>query len=112
MLLILSAQPDVTKTIHLNSMKALAQRINLRYHLSGLDASEAKEYIHHHLKVAGRTDPLFTDDVISEIFQRSKGIPRVMNNLCFDCLLEIYQQNKNIVDMPTIERVLIKWQVP
>jgi type II secretory pathway predicted ATPase ExeA len=111
MLLILSAQPDVTKTIHLNSMKALAQRINLRYHLSGLDASEAKEYILHHLKVAGKTDPLFTDDVIAEIFQQSKGIPRVMNNLCYDCLLEIYQQNKNIVDMPTIERVLMKWQV-
>jgi len=110
--LILSAQPDFTKTIHLNSMKALFQRINFRYHLSGLDASEAKTYITHHLKTAGRTDTLFTDDVIEEIFQQAKGIPRVINNLCYDCLLDIYQNNKNIVDQPTLEKILLKWQTP
>lgn len=110
--LILSAQPDFTKTIHLNSLKALFQRINFRYHLSGLDAPEAKTYITHHLKTAGRTDPLFTDDVIEEIFQQAKGIPRVINNLCYDCLLDIYQNNKNIVDQPTLEKILLKWQSP
>ena len=109
--LILSAQPDFLKTIHLNSIKALFQRINFRYHLSGLDASEAKNYISHHLQTAGRSDLLFTDDVVDEIFQQAKGIPRVINNLCYDCLVAIYQQNKNIVDMPTLENVLIKWQI-
>ena len=34
-----------------------------------------------------------------------------MNNLCYDGLLESYQQNKYIVDIPTIERVLLKCQV-
>lgn len=111
LILILSAQPDLNKIINLNSMKALAQRINFRYHLSGLDVSEAVEYVKHHLQVAGRTDTLFTDDVINEIFQQSKGILRVINNLCYDCLLDVYYQNKNIVDMPTLERVLIKWQI-
>jgi type II secretory pathway predicted ATPase ExeA len=111
LILILSALPDLNKIVSLNSMKALAQRINFRYHLSGLDVSEAVEYVKHHLLVAGRTDTLFTDDVVNEIFQQSKGIPRVINNLCYDCLLDIYHQNKNIVDMPTLERVLIKWQV-
>ena len=109
--LILSAQPDFHKTIHLNSMKALYQRINFRYHLTGLDSSEAKSYITHHLTVAGRTDELFSDDVISEIFQQAKGVPRVINNLCYDCLMEIYQQNKNIVDMPTLEKVLLIWEI-
>ena len=106
--LILSAQTEFNKTIHLNSMKALAQRINFRYHLTGMDSSEAKPYISHHLAVAGRTDELFTDDVISEIFQQAKGVPRVINNLCYACLMDIYKQNKNIVDMPTLEKVIIK----
>ena len=109
--LILSAQTDFHKTIHLNSMKALYQRINFRYHLTGLDSSEVKSYITHHLAVSGRTDELFTDDVINEIFQKAKGVPRVMNNLCYDCLMEIYHQNKNIVDMPTLEKVLLKWEI-
>jgi len=109
--LILSGQPDLIKTIYLNSMKALCQRINFRYHLSGLDSSETKDYINNHLKYAGRTDTLFGDDVIEEIFQQAKGIPRVINNLCFDCLVEIYQQNKNIVEISTLEKVLLKWQI-
>lgn len=109
--LILMGQPDFNKTIRLHSMQALFQRINFRYHLSGLDKHEAKPYITHHLTVAGRTDTLFTDDVIEEIFQQAKGIPRVINNLCYACLVDIHQQNKNIVDMPTLERVLIQWDV-
>ena len=91
-------------------MKALYQRISFKYHLTGLDSSEAKPYITHHLSVSGRTDPLFADEVIIEIFQQAKGLPRVINNLCYDCLMEIYQQNKNIVDTPTLEKILLKWE--
>jgi general secretion pathway protein A len=109
--LILLGQPDVNKTIRLHSMQALSQRTTFRYHLSGLDRSEANAYITHHLAIAGRTDPLFTDDVIEEIFQQTKGIPRVINNLCYACLMEIYQQNKNMVDIPSLEKILIQWDM-
>ena len=108
--LIFAAQPDFNKTIRLNSMKALFQRINFRYHVAGLDAGEVTKYISHHLNIAGRADPLFSDDVIHEIFQQAKGIPRVINNLCYDCLIEIYRQSKNVVDTATLESVLIRWQ--
>ncbi|HEX9972159.1 MAG TPA: AAA family ATPase [bacterium] len=109
--LILLGQSDVNKTIRLQSLQALAQRTTVRYHLSGLDKAEAKPYISHHLAIAGRTDVLFSDEVIEEIFQQAKGIPRVINNLCYACLLEIYQQNKSIVDTPTLEKVLIQWDL-
>jgi len=109
--LILLGQPDVHKTIRLQSMQALSQRTTVRYHLSGIDKSEAKPYIAHHLAIAGRTDALFSDEVIEEIFQQAKGIPRVINNLCYACLVEIYQQNKSIVDTPTLEKVLIQWDL-
>ena len=107
--LILMGQPDVNKTIRLHSMKALSQRTNFRYHLTGLDKNEAKPYITHHLSVAGRTDTLFSDDVIEDLFQQAKGIPRVINNLCYACLINIYHTNKNVVDMPTLEKVLLQW---
>ena len=109
--LILLGQPDINKTIRLQSMQALAQRTTVRYHLSGLDKAEAKPYVTHHLAIAGRTDPLFSDEVTEEIFQQAKGIPRVINNLCYACLSEIYQQNKSIVDTPTLEKVLIQWDL-
>jgi type II secretory pathway predicted ATPase ExeA len=109
--LILVGQPNVNKTIRLHAMQALSQRTTFRYHLSGLDKSETKPYISHHLAIAGRTDPLFSDEVIEEIFQQAKGIPRVINNLCYACLVQIYQQNKSIVDTPTLEKVLIQWDM-
>ncbi len=43
-----------------------------------------------------------------EIFQQAKGAPRVINNMCYACLMEIAEQNKNIVDMPTMEKIMIK----
>lgn len=109
--LILLGQADVNKTIRLHSMQALWQRTAFRYHLSGLAKSEAKNYITQHLAIAGRTDSLFTDDVIGEIFQQAKGIPRVINNLCYACLTNIYQQKKNIADVPTLEKVLVLWDM-
>lgn len=109
--LILLGQPELNKMLRLNSMKALFQRINCRYHLTGLDATEVNGYIQHQLQLAGRVDALFTADVLIEIFQQAQGIPRRINNLAYACLVEIYQAHTNIVDLPTLERVLLKWDV-
>jgi len=109
--LILSGQPDLKRTIQLSSLKALFQRITSHYHLTGLQRTEAKDYIAHHLSVAGRTDTIFADDVINEIFQQAKGIPRIINTLSYDCLINIVDDNKNIVDQSTLEKVLLSWDM-
>ena len=109
--LILSGQPDLKRTILLNPLQALFQRITFHYHLTGLQRTETKDYITHHLAVAGRTDPMFADDVINEIFQHAKGIPRIINKLSYDCLVSIVEDNKNIVDQSTLERVLLTWDM-
>jgi type II secretory pathway predicted ATPase ExeA len=86
MLLILLAQPEFRKLIQLKALEAFSQRLTLRAHLTGLEQNEAKAYIEHHQTIAGRTDALFTDDVIGEIYQQAKGLPRLINTLCYDCL--------------------------
>lgn len=108
MTLILLAQPEFRKLIQLKALEAFNQRLVLRAHLVGLSQDEAKAYVQHHLEVAGRTAPLFTDDVIAEIYQQAKGLPRLINTLCYECLWEIYAQNKNLVDLPTLEKVLCR----
>ena len=109
--LLLMGQPELKKIIRLNSMKALFQRINCRYHIAGLDESEMTDYMAHHLQIAGRTDKLFSDEVIYEIFQQSQGIPRVINNLSYECLLETVRLNKTMVELATLESVLIKLEI-
>lgn len=111
MSLILLAQPEFRKVIKLKALQAFHQRITLRFHLSGLSSDEIKPYIQHQLEIAGRTDALFTDEVIAEIYQQAQGLPRLINTLCYQCLFEIYLQRKNIVDMPTLEKVLLDYEL-
>jgi type II secretory pathway predicted ATPase ExeA len=109
MMLILLAHPEFRKLVQLKALEAFSQRLTLRAHLTGLEQSEAKEYIQHHLAVAGRSDPLFTDDVIVELFQHARGLPRLINTLCYDCLWDAYEQQNSLVDLPTLERVLCRY---
>lgn len=109
LMMILLAQPEFRKLIGLKALEAFSQRLTLRAHLTGLGQNEAKEYIAHHLTIAGRTDPIFTDDVIVEIYQHAKGLPRVINTICYDCLWDAYEQQNSLVDLPTLERVLCRY---
>ncbi len=52
----------------------------------------------HHLKLAGRSDTLFSDDAVALIHQVSRGIPRAVNNLAAQALVAAFATNKTIVD--------------
>jgi len=65
----------------------LRQRIAIQAHLEALPATEVVQYIHHRLHVAGyRAVGLFTPGALELIVLRSKGIPRLINHLCFSAL--------------------------
>ncbi|HOJ12195.1 MAG TPA: hypothetical protein PK733_16625 [Clostridiales bacterium] len=68
--------------------EAIAQRVNVRFHLSGLSPEETKGYIKHHLQVAGGKRELFSDDAVKLIHNFTHGIPRIINNICVGCLLD------------------------
>jgi type II secretory pathway predicted ATPase ExeA len=53
MALCLIGQGELRRRLRLQVFEAIAQRITMRYHLSGLTEQETGEYIRHHLKVAG-----------------------------------------------------------
>jgi type II secretory pathway predicted ATPase ExeA len=59
---------------------------------------ETAGYIRHHLKLAGRTDTLFSDDATALIHQTSRGYPRMVNNLASQALIAALTEGKAIVD--------------
>jgi type II secretory pathway predicted ATPase ExeA len=63
-----------------------------------MDLAETAGYLAHHLKLAGRSDPLFSDDAIALIHQTSRGIPRAVNNLAVQALIAAFATSKGIVD--------------
>jgi type II secretory pathway predicted ATPase ExeA len=95
---ILLGQPTLATKMKLGTLAALEQRITIRRHMTGMTNQETTEYIHHHLKIAGRTDPLFTDDAITLIHTTSRGKPRTTNRLAISALIATCATNKNLID--------------
>ena len=91
--------PDTLRQrLRLGVLAALDQRITVRYALPGMSASETGDYITHHVKIAGRTDTLFSDDSITLIHNASRGYPRAVNNLAVNALTAAFARNASIVD--------------
>jgi type II secretory pathway predicted ATPase ExeA len=95
---LLVGQPTLRRRIKLGTFAALDQRITLRYAMAGMTDTETAGYLSHHLKLAGRSDTLFSDDAIALIHQVSRGLPRAVNNLAIQALVAAYATNKAIVD--------------
>ena len=95
---LLVGQPTLRRRIKLGTFAALDQRISLRYAMAGMQADETKTYLSHHLKLAGRSDTLFSDDAVALIHQVSRGLPRAVNNLAIQSLVAAFATKKSIVD--------------
>jgi type II secretory pathway predicted ATPase ExeA len=61
---LLIGQPTLRRTMKLAVLAALEQRIALRYTMPPMTSSETTSYISHHIKLAGRSDTLFSDDAV------------------------------------------------
>jgi type II secretory pathway predicted ATPase ExeA len=95
---LLLGQPTLRRRIKLGTFAALDQRIALRYAMTGMTGEETTSYLSHHLKLAGRSDTLFSDDAAALIHQVSRGLPRAVNNLAIQALVAAYANKKSIVD--------------
>lgn len=93
-ILILTGQPMLKEVLKRRSLEALNQRISLKYHVAGLSFEDTRNYIYHHLKLAGRSEPLFEENTFEIIHQLSLGLPRKIGNICYDAM--IYSQYKNL----------------
>jgi general secretion pathway protein A len=103
--IVLVGQPELDKTLSLPAFRQLRQRINMRYYLPPLSRKETEEYIEKRLRVAGAREPLFTKKAIQEIYRKSGGIPRSINILCDNALLNGFALYQKIVDVRSVREV-------
>ena len=94
--LILLGQPELEEKIANN--KQLSQRIAITYRLDRLTEEETGNYVVHRLKVAGRTEPIFSPEAMKSVFTTTGGIPRRINHLCKMSLLIGFGRQVNKVD--------------
>jgi general secretion pathway protein A len=85
--IILAGQPELEQRLARPGLAQLRQRIAIQSRLEPFPASEVVRYVGHRLEVAGYTgNELFTREAFASIAERSRGIPRLINNICFNAL--------------------------
>ena len=86
---VIFAQPELEEKIV--RKRNLAQRVGMDHKLNPLNRRDTAGLIAHRLAVAGHpagAPPLFTDEAIDVVHERSQGIPRAITTFCADCLVE------------------------
>ncbi len=74
-------------------------RINLKFCLTSFSRQETQDYIHNHLQLAGRKDPIFNQGAIDAIHRSSSAIPRIINTLAVKCLsLEALEKKEGLTE--------------
>lgn len=90
-----------------NADPPLAQRVALKCRLTSLKMDTTKAYIRHRLKVAGATRELFTESALEVVHQYSQGIPRLINTICDNVLLEGYLLRREVIKAELVRDVAL-----
>jgi len=104
---ILIGQPELNRRLEHPVYEPLRQRIGIRYHLEPLAREEIGEYISFRLVKAGREKPLFTPEAIEMIWTFSRGIPRRINNIAANALIEGFAREAAAIGERIIENVVV-----
>jgi general secretion pathway protein A len=102
--IILIGQPELRKLLAREDLRQLAQRITGRYHLDPLSRQETVAYVRHRMRVAGATADVFTRGALREVYNVTRGIPRVINIICDRALLGAYTQDLHQVPAALVRR--------
>jgi type II secretory pathway predicted ATPase ExeA len=96
--IVLVGQPELRERLEHRAYRALTQRIGAEFHLTPLSADDAVAYVRHRLKVAGATRTVLSDSAIRRLHAASRGVPRVLNHLATQALLEGMARGAAVVD--------------
>lgn len=84
----------------------LSQRVAMAVELRPMDERTTFNYIRFRLAVAGAQRPIFDADAISAIYKYSGGVPRIINTICDNALLEGFIEKKEIISAQVIENTV------
>jgi general secretion pathway protein A len=92
--------------------RAVRQRIAVNYQLEPLSQKETAAYISHRLKRAGAIDEIFRPDAVREVFNFSRGYPRLINVICDLALLSGFSAGLKKIDAALVKKCGKELQIP
>ena len=95
--------PEMEDVLSLD--EPLKQRVSTRIRLTALSEEEAKSYMRHRLEVAGAGNGLFTEGALHAVYNCSRGLPRLINTICDNALLDGFLFKSETIDEQVIKSV-------
>lgn len=105
--IVLAGQPELADKLASRHLAQLRQRVSLLNGLQPLSAEETRNYIQHRLRVAGyQGHELFTTQAMAAITAFTEGVPRNINNFCFNALSLAFALRQTAVDTAIVQEVI------
>jgi|SRR5579872_1249362 len=112
MQIVLAGQPQLADRIDKPSMTQLRQRISFAIRIEPFIEDEVNLYVDHRLWVAGYNGPsLFSAGARSLLAERSEGIPRNINNICFCAMAFCWAMKQKTIDREMMRDILADMNV-
>ena len=105
--IVLTGQPELREVLNQPNLRQLKQRVALRCEITALpNVDETAHYIASRMKIAGAANAgIFSPGAVDYIFRCSAGIPRNINNLCDNALLNGFASSATIISRAIVEEV-------
>ncbi|MDD4737351.1 MAG: hypothetical protein PHP44_14740, partial [Kiritimatiellae bacterium] len=107
---ILSGHGDVLKAVIQDV--SFCQRLQLVYKLSPLTAQQVMEYVHYRIRAAGGDIWCFEEDVFGMLHEASRGLPRIINNICDVALVLGYSVGARRIDQSIMRQAIDEVNIP
>lgn len=105
--IVLIGQPEFKTMLAEERLRQLRQRVLVSYELKPLSLGDIAHYIQHRITLAGGAGrPAFTKLAVRSIGRASRGIPRLVNNLCDKALLAAYVRDSDEVGYWDVRRAI------
>ena len=104
---ILSGQPELERKLEKPNLRQLGQRVAVRARLEPLGEDDTAAYVRHRLKVAGAKDiDLFSAKALATVWRRTAGLPRLINIVCEQALVNAFGAGQKRVDESLVDEAV------
>ena len=111
--IVLAGQPELAARLNEPSLRQLKQRLTLRCELAALTVEETAAYIAGRLRIAGGIpEDIFAHSAVVAIHRASRGIPRLINVLCDNALINGFATETKPIRAAIIEDVCRDFDLP
>ena len=105
--IVMLGQPEVLTSLCDPRLEQLRQRLFCVRQISPLNQIQAGQYMRHRLECAGAADVnIFDAEAVALIFERSGGVPRIINQFADNALLAAFGASRQTIDRQIVSDVI------